>query len=82
METATNQTSEQNNDTFGSPFKQLPLILQKHIDLSPTSSGRGTAYVLERVRTVFPGPLGTCGHAKKMPEVGKGLQDPEFVLQY
>lgn len=87
METAAKEDSEQTNNITGySPFKQLRVILKGHIDLSPVVAGREQSYALGWIRTMLPGPLGTCGlnpmYVESMPIVGKGIDDPELVIHH
>ena len=81
-------TAEQqsNSDKLNSPFRQLQIILQRHVDLSPTPSEREQSYAFGWVRTMLPNPLGICGlnsmYVESMPTVGKGLRAPELVLHH
>lgn len=86
METAAKIQSAQPHNSLHSPFKQLQVILKGHINLSPAGSDREQSYALGWIRTVLPGPLGTCGlnpmYVESMPLVGKGLDSPELVLHH
>lgn len=86
MEAADDQLSKNVTSTEGSPLKQLPTLLQGHINLSPTPSELERSYALGWIRTMLPGPLGTVGlnpmYVDAMPLVGKGLEEPKMVMHH
>lgn len=86
METAAKQELDQADQILSSPFKQLHVILRGHIDLSSAGSDREQSYALGWVRTMLPGPLGTCGlnpmYVETMPLVGKGMDNQELVIHH
>ena len=86
MEAADDQISKNVTSTEGSPLKQLPTLLQGHVDLSPTPSKLERSYALGWIRTMLPGPLGTVGlnplYVDAMPLVGKGLKEPTMVYHH
>ncbi|MCJ1434732.1 hypothetical protein MMC27_004102 [Xylographa pallens] len=86
MEAADDQTARKTTSTEGSPLKQLPTILQGHINLSQTVSELERSYALGWIRTMLPGPLGTVGlnpmYVDAMPLVGKGLAEPEMIIHH
>lgn len=86
MEAADDQLCRNATSTEGSPFKQLPTILQGHINLSRTKSELERSYALGWIKTMLPGPLGTVGlnpmYVDAMPLVGKGLEKPQMILHH
>ncbi|MCJ1398273.1 hypothetical protein MMC11_001470 [Xylographa trunciseda] len=86
IEAANDQKSRQTTSTEGSPLKQLPTILQGHINLSQTASELERSYTLGWIHTMLPGPLGTVGlnpmYVDVMPLVGKGLTEPEMIIHH
>ena len=86
MEAAEDQNARKTTSTEGSPLKQLPTILQGHINLSQTVSELERSYALGWIRTMLPGPLGTVGlnpmYVDAMPLVGKGLTEPEMIIHH
>lgn len=86
MEAADDQISKNVTSTERSPSKQLPTLLQGHVDLSPTPSKLERSYALGWIRTMLPGPLGTVGlnplYVDAMPLVGKGLKEPTMVFYH
>ena len=86
MEAASDQLPRNVTSTADSPFKQLPTLLQGHINLSPTPSELERSYALGWIRTVLPGPLGTVGlnplYVDAMPLVGKGLKEQKLIFHH
>lgn len=86
MEAADDQLCRNTTSTEGSPFKQLPTILQGHINLSQTKSELERSYALGWIKTRLPGPLGTAGlnpmYVDAMPLVGKGFEKPQMILHH
>ena len=70
----------------GSPFKQLPTILQGHINLSQINSELERSYVLGWIRTMLPDPLDTVGlnpkYVDAMSLVGKELEKPQMIFHH
>ena len=86
MEALNDQLTRNVTSTAGSPFKQLPMISRRHIDLSPGSSDLERSYAMGWLCIELPGPLGTVGlnpmHVDAMPLVGKGLPDHTLVYHH
>ncbi|KAL9584282.1 MAG: hypothetical protein Q9212_002225 [Teloschistes hypoglaucus] len=86
MQAADDQCSRNTTSTEGSPLKQVPTLLENHIDLSPEPSELERSYPLGWIRTELPGPLGTVGlnpmYVEAMPLVGKGLKEPRLVYHH
>lgn len=86
MQAADDQFSRNTTSTEGSPLKQVPTLLENHINLSPEPSELERSYALGWIRTELPGPLGTIGlnpmYVEAMPLVGKGLQEPQLVYHH
>lgn len=59
-----------------SPLKEVPRLLQGHVDYLDKPTKLGRSYGLGWVRTELPGALGLVGmnptYVKRMPHVGKG----------